>query len=279
MTPVLRAVAWMTGALFSFLTMALSGRELSAEISLFQVVFLRNLVCMVILCVLLTRFGWEHVRTEKIGRHVGRNVVHFAAQYGWFYAVASIPIATVFAIEFTSPIWTVLLAGLFLGERITWPRVLAIVLGIAGVIMILRPGVQTIHPAALSALGAALGYATTYVVTKNLVATDRPLTILFWMNLIQLPLGLLPSIPLWVTPSPALWPWVLAVGLAGFTSHYCLSRALAYADASVVVPMDFLRLPLAAVVAWMIYGEAVEPVVFVGAAVIFAGNWINLRRG
>jgi drug/metabolite transporter (DMT)-like permease len=234
---------------------------------------------MLILCALFTRLGWEHVKTEKLGRHVGRNVVHFAAVYGWFYAVASIPIATVFAIEFTSPIWTMLLASIFLGERITWPRVLAIVLGFAGVIVILRPGTDGIHPAALSALGAALGYAITYVMTKNLVATDRPLTILFWMNLIQLSLGLLPSTLLWVTPSPILWPWVLAVGVAGLASHYCLTRALAHADASVVVPMDFLRLPLAAVVAWFLYNEAVEPIVFIGAAVIFAGNWINLRRG
>ncbi|MDX1432414.1 MAG: DMT family transporter, partial [Gammaproteobacteria bacterium] len=252
MSPIVLAVLWMSGALLSFLTMALSGRELSAEISLFQIVFLRNLVCMIILCVLLTRYGWELTRTERLARHVGRNVVHFAAQYGWFYAVASIPIATVFAIEFTAPIWTVLLASLFLGERINRARVAAIVLGFAGVLLILRPGTEGIHPAALSALGAALGYATTYVVTKNLVATERPLTILFWMNLVQLPLGLVPSIPLWVTPSPALWPWVLAVGVAGLTSHYCLTRALAHADASVVVPLDFLRLPLAAVVAWML---------------------------
>ena len=269
----------MSGALFSFLMMALSGRELSAEIPLIQIVFFRNLICMVILVGLLSRFGWDLVRTSKRGRHVARNVIHFAAQYAWFFAIASIPLTEVFAIEFTAPIWTALLACLFLGERLNVWRLVGIALGFTGVLIILRPGIQIIHPASLAALAAALGYATTYVITKDLVSYDRPLTILFWMNLVQLPLGLVPSLFVWTTPSPALWPWVIAVGIAGLASHYCLSRALACADATVVAPLDFLRLPLAALVAWALYDEALEPFVFFGAVVVFAGNWVNIRRG
>ena len=132
--------------------------------------------------------------------------------------------------------------------------------------------------AAFAVLGAALGYATAYVLTKDLVRTDRPLTVLFWMNLVQLPLGLAGALGSWADPSPALWPWVAVIGLSGLSSHYCLSRALACADVSLVVPLDFLRLPLAAVVAWLVYAEALDPFVFLGAVVIFAGNWINVRR-
>ncbi len=274
-----RAAAWTAGTLVSFLLMALSGRELSAELSLFQMVLLRNAICLAIVAVLLTRLGWGLARTVHPARHVARNTVHFAAQYGWLLGIASIPIAEVFAIEFTTPIWTALMASVFLGERLTPVRIVAVALGFAGVLVILRPGLQIIHPAAFAVLGAALGYACTYTITKSMVGHDAPITILFWMNLVQLPLGLVPSLWLWVTPSPALYPWIALIGVTGLTSHYCLSRALAHADATTVVPLDFLRLPLAAVVAWMLYDEALDPFVFAGAALIIAGSWLNLRRG
>lgn len=273
------ALAWMCGAIVSFLLMAIAGRELSAEVGPAQIVAFRNIICLAAIAAILARVGWRHARSAKPGRHVLRNAIHFAAQFGWFYAIARIPIAEVFAIEFTSPIWTALLAALFLGERLTGARLAGLALGFAGVLIVLRPGLAIIDPAALAALAAAFGYACAYIYTKDLVATDRPLTILLWMNAVQLPLALAVSASSWVTPSQALWPWVAVTGLVGLASHYCLSRALAHGDATVVVPIDFLRLPLAAGVAWLLYGERVSPWVFVGAAVIFAGVWLNLRRG
>lgn len=273
------AVAWMFAAILSFLMMAIAGRELSAEVGAAQIVAFRNLLCLAVLAAILARLGWNHARSAKPGRHVLRNVIHFAAQIGWFYAIARIPIAEVFAIEFTSPIWTALLAALFLRERLTAARVAAIALGFGGVLVILRPGLAIIDPAALAALGAAFGYAVTYIFTKDLVATDRPLAILLWMNAVQLPLALAASASDWVTPSPALWPWVGVTGLVGLASHYCLSRALEHGEATVVTTIDFLRLPLAAGVAWLLYAERVDPWVFVGAAIIFCGVWLNLRRG
>ncbi len=272
------AVAWMLATIVSFLLMGISGRELSAEIGPAQVVAFRNIICLVILAALLTVYGWRLALTAKPGRHIVRNTIHFGAQFGWFYAIAHIPIAEVFAIEFTTPIWTALLAVLFLGEKMNPARIGAIVLGFTGVLVILRPGAAVIDAASLAALAAAFGYALTYAFTKDLVATDRPLTILLWMNAVQLPLALAVTGADWVTPSAALWPWVLVVGLVGLTSHYCLSRALTYGEAMVVIPIDFLRLPLAAAVAWMLYGETVTVTVYVGAAIIFCGVWLNLRR-
>jgi drug/metabolite transporter (DMT)-like permease len=268
----------MCAAIVCFLMMAIAGRELSAEVGPAQIVAFRNVICLAVLAVILGRLGWKHARTAKPGRHVLRNVIHFAAQFGWFYAIARIPIAEVFAIEFTSPIWTAVLAALFLGERLTGLRATAIALGFAGVLIVLRPGLAIVDPAALAALAAAFGYACTHIYTKDLVATDRPLTILAWMNAVQLPLALALSASTWVTPSQALWPWVGVTGLVGLASHYSLSRALAHGEATAVIPIDFLRLPLAAAVAWLLYAERVEPWVFVGAAVIFAGVWLNLRR-
>lgn len=274
-----RAVGWMLATIVSFLLMGIAGRELSAEVGPAQTVAFRNIICLAILAALLTHQGWRLARSAKPGRHLLRNSIHFASQFGWFYAIAHIPIAEVFAIEFTTPIWTALLAVLFLGERLNAARVGAVVLGFTGVLVILRPGGAVIDAASLAALGAAFGYALTYAFTKNLVLTDRPITILLWMNAVQLPLGLAVTGGGWVWPTAPLWPWVMVIGIVGLTSHYCLSRALAYGDATVVVPIDFLRLPLAAVVAWMLYGETVNVTVFVGAAIIFAGVWLNLRRG
>lgn len=273
------ASAWMIATLLSFLLMAIAGRELSVEIGPAQTVTFRNLGCLAVLIPLLFALGWRNAATQKPVRHIVRNAIHFAAQFGWFFAIAYIPIAEVFAIEFTTPIWTAILAALFLGERLNTARVIAIALGFAGVLVILRPGLAIVQPAALAALASALGYACTYVITKDIVATDRPLTILLWMNAVQLPIGLALSAPNWVTPSAALWPWIGAIGIAGLASHYFLSRALAHGEATLVVPIDFLRLPLAAGVAWLLYAERVDPFVFIGAIVIFAGVWINLRRG
>jgi len=274
-----RAVAWMFATIVSFLLMGIAGRELSSEVGPAQTVAFRNIVCLAILAVLLSVYGWRLARTAKPLRHLVRNTIHFASQFGWFYAIAHIPIAEVFAIEFTTPIWTALLAVLFLGERLNAARIGAILLGFTGVLIILRPGAAVIDAAALAALAAAFGYALTYAFTKDLVTTDRPLTILLWMNAVQLPLGLAVTGAGWVWPSSALWPWVLVIGLVGLSSHYCLSRALAYGDTTVVIPIDFLRLPLVAAVAWMLYGETVNVYVFAGAAIIFGGVWLNLRRG
>ena len=272
-------IVWMAGALLSFLTMGISGRELSVELEPHHISLYRNAVCLLLLLPFVLRAGWHSVATRQIGWHTIRNSVHFFAQWCWFFGLGALPLAEVFAIEFTMPIWTALLASTFLGERLTTTRLIAIALGFAGILVILRPGIAIIHPASIVVLGAAIGYAVSYVLTKRLVASNSPLTILFWMNIVQLPIGGLLSIGNLTIPSMTLWPWILAVGIAGLTSHYCISRALQLADATVVVPLEFLRLPLAAVTAWLVYEEALNPFVLGGALFILAGNWINVKRG
>jgi drug/metabolite transporter (DMT)-like permease len=144
-------------------------------------------------------------------------------------------------------------------------------------LIILRPGGAVFQPAALAVLGGALGYAFSHTLTRKLAQIDPPLTIIFYMTAIQLPLGLVPSLAGWVTPSPMMWPWLLAVGLSALTAHYCMARALKLADATVVVPMDFMRLPLIALVGLTFYGERPDLLVLVGAVVMLAGNLVNIR--
>jgi drug/metabolite transporter (DMT)-like permease len=277
LAPAIRAALWMFGALASFMAMAIAGRQLSVELTTFQILFFRSLVGLVVVVVLLQRSGWAQVRTQVFSRHLMRNLTHFSGQYGWFYGIALIPLTEVFAIEFTVPLWTAILATVFLGERMSGLRALAVAMGFAGILVILRPGIAIVSPAALAVLGGAMGYAISHIFTKRLSVTETPLTILFYMTVIQLPLGLVPALPGWVWPSLAAWPWVGVVAVTALSAHYCLTRAFQLADATLVVSMDFLRLPLIAVVGFLFYGEPLQIWVFVGALIVFAATWLNLK--
>ncbi|MEO8629163.1 MAG: DMT family transporter, partial [Betaproteobacteria bacterium] len=219
--PVMRAAGWMGGALLSLLTMAIAGRQLSAELITFQTLFLRSLIGLVIIAVVLQRAGWAQIKTRVFGVHLGRNIAHFGGQYGWFYAIGILPLTEVFAIEFTTPIWTAILATLFLGERMTSRRAFAVALGFIGTLIILRPGVQVVSLAALAVLASAVCYAISYVLMKRLSSTETPLCILFYMSVIQLPLSTIPALQHWVWPSAHLWPWIVLLAIVGLTAHYC----------------------------------------------------------
>lgn len=274
---------WMLGAICSFTSLALAGRELSGELNAFQIMLYRSVISLLVIVGFLARgglgeTGFGQLRTSIPAFHLGRNVVHYVGQYSWFYALPLIPLAQITALEFSAPIWTVLLAALVLGERLTVRRALAVLLGFGGILVILRPGVIPIESAALIVLAAAFCYAVVFVVTKRMTATETPLAILFYMFLIQFVIGLGPALPGFVVPTAEDWPWVVAVGIAGLAAHYCLTRAFMAAETGVVIPVDFLRLPLIGVIGWLLYGEGVEVWLVVGAGLIVTGIWINTRE-
>jgi drug/metabolite transporter (DMT)-like permease len=275
-----QAVLWMVGALLSFSAIALGIRSLGGTFTTFEILSLRTgggLIAMLAVGAMRPHL-FRTFTTRRLGLHAIRNGFNLAAQYLWTASIALLPLATVFALEFTTPAWTALLAVLLLKERLTTSRVGALVCGLLGVLVIVRPGVATFQPAALLVLSAALGYAATYVATKKLTATDSTFAIVLWMNIMQFPVAYAFSDPLFfLRINLGHLPGVLAVAFAGLTSHYCLTKALSSGDASVVIPLDFLRLPLIAVLAWLIYGEAIEPFVFAGAALIISGVIWNLH--
>lgn len=274
----IKGALWMGGSLVSLAAMAVGGRELSGELTTVQILFWRSLVSIVLIAALLTHFGWGQVRTGSVKVHAIRSVMHFGAQFCWFFAIAMIPLVEVFALEFTSPIWLAAMAAVFLGERLTTPRILAVVLGFIGVLVILQPGVSgSLSLGSLAALGAAVGYATTHVTTRLLAQRDTPLCVLFYMAAIQMPLGLLVALTDWRWPDAASWPWIVGVGLASLSAHYTLTRAMKLVEATVAGPMGFLRLPLIAAVGYMFYGEALELAVVIGALLICSGIVLNLR--
>ena len=271
-----RAALWMGGALLSFALMAISVRELLRAMGAFEVVFLRSVVSLLIMLAILPRFGGRALVTQRFRLHLVRNVLHFAGQYAWVFAIGALPLATVFAIEFTMPVWTAVLATFILGERLNRGRVVMLAAGLAGILIILRPGLQHVPPAALVMLAGSFAYASTMIATKRLAGHETVFAVLFYMSAIQLPLGLAFAMPDWVTPGVRDLPWIIAVGATGLSAHMCLTRAFRIADATLVVPFDFLRLPLIAVVGMLFYGEQPELAVFLGAGVMFAGTYYSV---
>lgn len=275
--PAILATIWMIGTLVSLATMAVAGRELSSELTTYQILFFRNIVSILIVCAYLSFNRWHLIRTQALPNHLLRNLAHFAGQYGWFYGLALIPLSEVVAIEFTVPVWTALLAMFMLDEKMTKTRMLAIVLGTIGMLIILRPGIAVIKPAALAVLAGAVCFAITNIKTKQLAHVDQPVTILFYMTLIQLPLAMVPTLYDWVVPSVESLPWIVLVGVTALSAHYCITKALQLVDATVVAPMDFMRLPLITLVGFLFYGEPIEWIVLLGACIMFVGNYVNIR--
>jgi drug/metabolite transporter (DMT)-like permease len=268
----------MGGAVLSFSTMAVAARELLAHMGAFQVLFVRSVVMLAIVLVIVAQAKDAVTATRRLPLHAFRNVIHFGGQYCWVFAIGALPLATVFAIEFTMPVWTAILAALILGERLTRPRVVMLVLGLVGVLLILRPGFGFFHPAALVALAASFLYAGNMITTKQLSGTESPLAVLFWMSVLQTPLSLVAALPGWVSPPASHLPWMLLMGVGSYTAHYSMTRAFKLVDATVAVPIDFVRLPLIAVVGALFYNEAFDPMIIVGATVIFAGTYYSLSR-
>jgi drug/metabolite transporter (DMT)-like permease len=273
----LRGVLWMLGAVLSFAAMAVAVRELQRSMDSFEILFVRSLVMLAIVGTIALSTG-THVRTNRVRLHVFRNLLHLTGQYLWVYSIGALALATVFAIEFTIAVWVALLAATFLHERLTPGRIVQLVLGVVGVLIIVRPGTVSFHPAALVMLLGAFCYGASLASTKALSSTEAPRTVLLWMSLVQTPFTLVAALPSWVTPPAPAIPWILLIGATSYTAHYCMTSAMRLADATVVAPVDFIRLPLIAVVGALFYAEPFDPMVIVGAVVIFTGTYYSLSR-
>ena len=273
-----KAIAWMMGALVSFTAMAVSVRELSSGMHAFEMLFIRSAIGVAVLMGVLSFRRWIHLRTERIAGHLMRNAIHFVGQVFWILGITLLPLATVAAIEFTTPIWGAILAVLFLGERMNRGRWTAFALGVVGILIILRPGAEVVGPGALIMLACTFFFGATGAATKWLTRSESALTILFYMVLIQTVFGAVASAFVWTPVRLGDWPMLFALALTGLSAHYCLTRALALADATLVMPLEFLRLPLVALVGFLLYREAFELVTLFGAAFIFSGNLYSLRH-
>jgi drug/metabolite transporter (DMT)-like permease len=273
-----KAALWMAGWLSLMLIVAVAGRETTRELNVFQLMEIRSVLGFLMLYPLVRRSGgFAAMKTSRPLQHIGRNLVHYAAQLGWFFALTLIPLGQVVSIEFTMPIWTAILASGFLGERLTRWKMLAIVLGLVGVAVIVRPGTSEINPGQLIALSAAVGFGISIAMMKSLTRTEHTVAIIFWMLVVQSAAGILPAIYLWQWPSTSAWCWIVVIAFCGTFSHFCMARAMLHADATIVVPMDFLRVPLTATAGWLLYAERLDIYTVLGAVLILTGNLLNLK--
>ncbi|MGF1592564.1 MAG: DMT family transporter [Kiloniellaceae bacterium] len=276
-----KAIAWMTGALLSFAVMTVSVRELTGEMHAFQMLFIRSTLGVLILLPIISRngrSGWSQIRRQHLPGHVLRNVIHFTGQVLWIFGIALLPLATVSAIEFTSPLWAGMLAMLFLGERMNRGRLAAFALGFVGILVIVRPGFIEVSEGIVIMLFCAFFFGATGAVTKWLTRRETALAIIFFMVLMQAAFGAVASIFVWQPVTVAHAPWLALMAVTGLSAHFCLTKALAEADATFIMPLEFLRLPLVAVVGFLLYAEAFELMTLLGALVIFSGNYISIRH-
>jgi len=277
----LRAAVWMIGAIFAFTSMAVAGRALAGQFDTFEIMTYRSLLGIVIVLGVGRMAGTLHqINTRSLALHGMRNISHFTGQNLWFYAITAAPLAQVFAMEFTSPLWVTVLAPIFLGEKLTRSRALAALAGFIGILIVARPGTgMVLNPGLIAAGFAAIGFAGSAIFTRLLTRTQTITCILFYLTTMQAIFGLIcagyDGDIAW--PVGLAWAWLALVGCAGLLAHFCMTKALSMAPASVVMPIDFARLPIIALVGMMLYGEPLELVVFLGAILIFGANYLNIR--
>lgn len=279
MNTVLSAALWMVGAIAAFTVMAVAGREVSAELDTFEIMLFRSLTGICIVVALAWASGTlSTIGTGRLRLHAVRNICHFTGQNLWFFALTVIPLAQVFALEFTTPIWVILLSPLLLGERITRVGAFSAVIGFLGILIVARPDPASVNWGVVAAATSAIFFALSAIFTRKLTQTESITAILFFLTVMQAIFGLITAgidgdIAL---PSRTALPFVILIGIAGLLAHFCLTKALSIAPASIVMPIDFIRLPTIAIVGVLLYQEPLEIWVFVGAAMIFGANYLNI---
>ncbi len=271
----------MTGTLFCYTAVAVATREVSYDLGTPSILFIRSIVAILLTTFLvgISKRGFSQIRTQCIRLHAIRNCVHFVGQFGWFFAIAAIPLAHVFALEFTVPIWIALLAPIFLKEKLTLERMAYIFIGFAGILIIVRPFGLNVELGAIIMLIGALGFAGGMLGTRQLTLTETPLCILFYMAVLQLPLSttLLVSTGSIQMPSPENLALIVFITAGVMTAHYCMARAFQLAEIIAVVSLEYLRLPMIAIVGALLYAEAIDVATVVGGLAILVGNYLNVR--
>jgi len=272
----------MIGAITAFTSMAVAGRAAASNLDTFEIMLYRSLVGIVIVLVAGALAGTlGQIRPDKLRLHLMRNAAHFTGQNLWFYAITVIPLAQVFALEFTTPIWVIILSPLLLGERITKIGGIAALMGFVGILIVARPDPQALSAGIVAAALCAIAFALTAIATRKLTRTETITCIMFFLTTIQGTFGLIfagfdGDIAL---PNAQTLPWVILIGVAGLIAHFCMTKALSIAPASTVMPIDFARLPVIAVVGIVLYDEPVDALIFLGGALIVAGNYLNIAFG
>ena len=275
----LHGLFWMLVSCALLAGVAVLGRYVSLEgVPTFQIVFLRIVFAILAFTPLIIWRGSEIFRTRHIRLYASRVVVGLTGMTLWFAALAHITVGEVTAIGFLAPIIGTVGAALFLGEIVRWRRWTATLVGFVGALIILRPGVQSLELGPMLALGAAIGMAISGLLIKNLTGKDDPDKVVLIALCLQAPVALIPAALVWQAFEPELWWIFAAMGVTGMLGHITLTRAFRAADASLVMSLEFARLPFAVLFGFLLFGELIDLWTWVGAGVIFAAALYTARR-
>ena len=277
-SPAARGALWMLLASFSYVASATLTRQLAGEYSVFELTFLRCAVGLAVLTPLVLSGGTAQLRTAVLPLHALRTVFTYVAILLWFLAATEMPVGDFFALQFTNPLFTIACAALFLRERIDAKSWTAALVGFAGVLLILRPGAIAVTVGAVAALGSAAAYATVNTTIKVLSRSDSPAVMTFYANLLIVPLSLVPALFAWRTPPWEDVPVLAGVALFSTLAQYSVAASISLADARIVQPMNFLRLPIAAVLGYLAFAEFPDLWTWAGAAVIFGAAWYAVQH-
>ena len=293
--PVLIGVTWGLGAAaaHSFVPIAVG---LLNHIPAIELVLFRNLLGLMILLAIVSWRGFQFLRTNRLGFHIQRNLTNFLGMWLWFAGLAFLPIAKAVALHFTVPLMVVILAVIFLRERPGPVRLICTLIGFGGVLVILRPGTVPLSPAAFLVLGSALAYAGVAIFTRSLGKTDHATTTTFyyqfmlsifaavsmligWLLMTYVPgFEISPNWFTWVTPTFADIPGLLLLAISGTVAPYCLVRAFIHAEATIVEPIEYLRLPITAFIAYLVFDQTTDIWVWAGAAIIAGSTYYMARH-
>ncbi len=271
---LIQGALWAAAAAAFHSLVPVGVRLLSDTMEPIQIVFYRNAMGLMFFLALFSWRGFSFLKTRHLGLHLQRNVANFVGMWLWFAAIASMPIAKAIALHFTEPMFATLLAVVILKERPGALRIAALLAGFVGVMIVLRPGAIPIGWPALMVLGSAALYATLPIYSRILGRSDPPSTTTFYYQAMLTAFAFFPSLPVWVWPVWGDAPALLLLAAAGTAAPYCIIRAVRHAEASVVSPMGFLRLPLTAGLAFLLFGEPTDVWTWVGAAVIFGAAYV-----
>ena len=246
---------------------------------LFQVVFLRNVAGLLFILPWFMKTGFRGLKTKRPGLFLGRSLFGFVSMVSWFYAVTVLPLADAVALNFTAPIFGTILAIFVLREVVGLRRGMAMLVGFAGAMIILRPGLTEMSLGSYSAILSAMTMACSMTFVKILGRTERTPVIVAWTQILILPMSLIPALFVWQTPTLEQVLTILAIGLLATIGHLCFTKSYSLADASVVMPFDFFRLIFSAIIGFIFFLQEPDLYTYIGAAIIFASSiYITIRE-
>ena len=273
-----RVALWMTLTAVSFAGMVTGVRHLSDDLDVLVITFWRNLFAALTMLPFVLGDGLKGLKTDRVALHVGRAVVLVTSQVALFIAMIHLPLGEATALSFTSPFMTALLAWWLLGGRMSRAGWFGLAAGMAGVLVVLRPGLAAVDPVAAVVLLSAALFGFVVVFGKMLAATEPAARLTALLALIAVPLSLVPALFTWTWPSWTDLMWLVAIGIMANGNLYGMARAYRIADATASLPFDFIRLPFVAAFAYVVFGEQTDILTWLGAAIIFAGAVYVARK-